>query len=109
MAVVGMRIYPATQLFKRAAEEGVIGPGADLLNPVYYISPALSADAIFAHLQQTAQASPNWIVGDPAPEYARLVQRLRSRGIVGPLWSYLSMIQRLWPATGLSAPATASQ
>jgi len=26
-----------------------------------------------------------------------LVERLRQRGVVGPLWSYLSMLQRLWP------------
>lgn len=97
MAVVGMRIYPGTQLGERAVAEGVIERGASLLNPKYYLAPGLDAETVFAQLREFARQSPNWIVGDPAPAYTSLVARLRSRGVVGPLWSYLSMIQRLWP------------
>jgi chemotaxis protein histidine kinase CheA len=32
-----------------------------------------------------------------AREFASLVERLRQRNVVGPLWSYFSMLQRLWP------------
>ena len=53
--------------------------------------------AVFAQLQEFARLAPNWIVGDPAPAYTRLVERLRKKGAVGPLWSYFSTIQRLWP------------
>jgi radical SAM superfamily enzyme YgiQ (UPF0313 family) len=97
MAVVGMRIYPGTQLCQRAMTEGLVSPGTNLLNPTYYLSPELTADEVFAQLQEFARVSPNWIVGDPTPAYAKLVDRLRRRGVAGPLWSYLSMIQRLWP------------
>jgi len=55
-------------------------------------------DSVFDMLREFAASSPNWIVADPAPEYAKLVERLRRRGVVGPLWSYLSKIQRLWPS-----------
>ena len=97
MAVVGMRIYPGTALCEQAAAEGALRRGADLLAPVYYLAPGLTADSVFGQLQEFARISPNWIVGDPAPAYASLVARLRQRGVVGPLWGYFSMIQRIWP------------
>jgi radical SAM superfamily enzyme YgiQ (UPF0313 family) len=106
MAVVGMRIYPGTQLFERAVAEGVIERDADLLTPTYYLAPGLPAEGVFEQLQEFARRSPNWIVGDPDPAYTRLVERLRQRGVVGPLWSYFSMLQRLWPQklTPVSTP-----
>jgi radical SAM superfamily enzyme YgiQ (UPF0313 family) len=97
MAVVGMRIYPGTQLFERALAEGVIERQTDLLKPVYYLAPGLTKEMIFEQLHEFSRRSPSWIAGDPAPEYTSLVQRLRRRGVAGPLWGYFSMIQRLWP------------
>ncbi len=97
MAVVGMRIYPGTHLFERAIAEGRITRETNLLKPVYYLAEGLTQEAVFDQLQAFSRRSPNWIAGDPAPEYARLVERLRQRGVAGPLWGYFSMIQRLWP------------
>ncbi len=105
LAVVGMRIYPGTTLCDRAMSEGLIGAETDLLAPVYYLAPGLTSDAIFEELREFARCSPNWIVGDPAPEYARLVERLRERGVAGPLWSYFAMLQRIMP----QPPALASR
>jgi radical SAM superfamily enzyme YgiQ (UPF0313 family) len=99
MAVVGMRIYPGTHLFERAVAEGQIGRNADLLQPTYYLAPGLTEPAVFAQLQEFARRSPNWIVGDPSPEYHNLVGRLRQRGVVGPLWSYFALLQRIRPQT----------
>lgn len=97
MAVVGMRIYPGTALSQQAVAEGQITPDADLLKPNYYLAACLTEERVFARLQEFARRAPNWIVGDPDPGYQRLVDRLRQRGVAGPLWSYFSMIQRLWP------------
>lgn len=97
MAVVGMRIYPGTALFERATAEGRITSQTDLLKPVYYLADGLNAEDLFDRLQTFAQRSPNWIIGDPDPAYYSLVSRLRRRGVAGPLWSYFSMIQRLFP------------
>jgi len=102
MAVVGMRIYPGTDLHRRALREGCITPETDLLPPAYYLAPGLTTDGVFAQLHSFAQSSPNWIAGDPVPAYTRLVERLRSRGVVGPLWSYFAMLQRLGPAPAAS-------
>jgi radical SAM superfamily enzyme YgiQ (UPF0313 family) len=97
MAVAGMRIYPETPLHRRALDEGVIEPDTDLLTPCYYLAPNLNAETLLSQLKQLAQRSPNWVVGDPGPAYFKLVEKLRKRGVVGPLWSYFSAIQRLWP------------
>jgi radical SAM superfamily enzyme YgiQ (UPF0313 family) len=97
MAVVGMRIYPGTSLFERAVREGRIARDADLLEPTYYVAPGLEVESTFAQLQEFARLAPNWVVGDTPPAYRQLVERLRQRGIIGPLWSYFAMMQRLWP------------
>ena len=104
MAVVGMRIYPGTHVFERAIAEGRITRDTDLLPPVYYVSPHLTSDAIFAQLQEFTRLSPNWIPGDPGPAYLSLIERLRKRGTVGPLWGYFSMAQRLWPQGSAGGP-----
>jgi hypothetical protein len=100
LAVVGMRIYPGTHLFEQACREGVITPETDLLEPKYYLSPALTMKSAFEQLRAFAQRAPNWIIGDPEPAYARFVEKLRHRGVQGPLWSYLPAIQRVWPGLG---------
>lgn len=98
LALVGMRVYPDTELFHRAQREGVVAADADLLPPRYYLSPALTEAAVFAHLNGFARQSPNWIVGDPPPRYLEMAERLRKRGVVGPLWSYFALMQRFAPA-----------
>lgn len=97
MAVAGMRIYPGTALEQRALREGVITPDTDLLPPVYYLAPGLTEEGVFARLREFAKRSASWIPGDPGPSYASLVQRLRRRGVAGPLWSYFAMLQRIMP------------
>lgn len=97
MATVGMRIYPGTALHKRAVREGRITSETNLLTPAYYIAEGLDEDGIFAALRTFSERSPNWIPGDPQPGYARFVERMRARGVTGPLWSYFAMLQRLWP------------
>ena len=97
LAVVGMRIYPGTTLHQRAMTEGRIDARTDLLVPTYYLAPGLTSEIVFQRLREFSKRAPNWIPGDPAPAYASLVTRLRSRGVVGPLWSYFAMLQRIMP------------
>jgi radical SAM superfamily enzyme YgiQ (UPF0313 family) len=100
LAVPGMRIYPGTPLCEQALAEGRIGSEAELLAPVYYVAPGLSVEALLAQLREFARRRPNWIVGEPAPGYLRVVERLRQKGALGPLWSYFAAAQRLWPGAG---------
>jgi len=105
MAVVGMRIYPGTDLSERAVTEGKLPRNADLLLPTYYLSPSLQEEEVFSQLRDFSKHSPNWIVGDPEPAYQNFVARLRQRGVVGPLWSYFSMLQRLGPKELVGKPS----
>ncbi len=97
LALPGMRVYPGTPLFRHARKIGKCPGEMDLLEPHFFFSPHLDPDAVAAELKAFSTASPNWIVNEPQPEYYALTRRLRQRGVVGPLWSYLSLMQRVLP------------
>ena len=94
MARVGMRVYPGTPLFDRLCREQPGFARTDLLRPYYHLSPALKEAELFAQLRAFTRRSPNWIIDDPPPAYFAMAERLRARGTVGPLWSYLAILQR---------------
>jgi radical SAM superfamily enzyme YgiQ (UPF0313 family) len=102
LALAGMRIYPGTRLHALARREQPLPPDDALLEPRYYISGALTEDEVLERLRDFSRRSPGWIVGDPPPRYVELAARLRSRGVVGPLWSYWCTAQRLAPALAQS-------
>jgi radical SAM superfamily enzyme YgiQ (UPF0313 family) len=93
MARVGMRVYPGTPLHSRLVRER--GSAPDLLEPYYYLSPEVTEQGVFERLKGAAREMPNWIFEDPPESYFRMAERLRARGVVGPLWSYFSILQRL--------------
>lgn len=97
LALPGMRVYPGTPLYARARQQPDFPVDADLLEPRFYFSPEVTPEAVQAALQDFARESPRWIVNEPGPEYTSLAVRLRQRGVVGPLWSYLALMQRVLP------------
>ncbi|MBL9127937.1 MAG: cobalamin-dependent protein [Verrucomicrobiales bacterium] len=108
LPIVGMRVYPGTRLRDRALAEGVISADADLLEPVHYFAPGLDREAVQARLAEFGKTDTNWILGEPPPSFASLVERLRRRGVVGPLWTYFARLRRLpsgWTANSLREPA----
>jgi radical SAM superfamily enzyme YgiQ (UPF0313 family) len=94
-ALAGMRIYPGTPLFARALREGLLSADADLLRPVYYRSPHLTKRELLRQLARFKRQAPNWLVGAAPASFAQLSDRLRQRGVVGPLWEYYAPLQRL--------------
>lgn len=94
-ALAGMRIYPGTPLLTRAQREGVLAADADLLRPVYYTSPALAEAELLQDLEEFKREAPNWMIGAVPSFFAELADRLRQRGVVGPLWEYYPLLQRL--------------
>lgn len=56
---VGIRIYPGTALARLAVRDGVISPDSDLLEPVFYISPAVR-DWLPKRAREAAEKHPNW-------------------------------------------------
>lgn len=103
MARAGMRVYPGTPLFARFQQERGMPSAGALLEPYYYFAPSLSAAGVLECLRGFARRAPHWIVDDPPSGYVRMAERLRAKGVVGPLWSYFAMLQRLGGA--LMAPA----
>jgi radical SAM superfamily enzyme YgiQ (UPF0313 family) len=85
----GMRIYPRTPLFERALKEGRIDPEQNLLEPVFYETPAIGRDAIIARVKDRAKGRVNWVVGSGGDEAGALVERMYRKGYTGPLWEYL--------------------
>ncbi len=87
---IGMRIFPQTSLYKRALLEKVISVDTNLLAPQFYLSPHITLDAVKSVLSEYARSSFNWIVGEPSPAMKSLMQGLRAKGVVGPLWEFLT-------------------
>jgi radical SAM superfamily enzyme YgiQ (UPF0313 family) len=110
MARVGMRVYPGTPLHARLLRES--GSTPDLLEPQYYVSPDMSERGIFDTLRRVSGEMPNWVFEDPPPAYFKMAERLRTRGVVGPLWCYFPIMQRLGglasAITGPTAPRQAA-
>ncbi len=55
----GIRIYPGTQLESIAVDEGIIEKNEDLLNPVFYLSPAIR-DWIRDYMRSAVINRENW-------------------------------------------------
>lgn len=86
-AFLGMRVYPRTRLEKLAGLEG-----ANLLEPKFYIAPALDRDRLLQRCEELGRQL-NWLVVGPSLQKKnRAAARLRSRGRKGALWQEL--IQR---------------
>jgi radical SAM superfamily enzyme YgiQ (UPF0313 family) len=85
----GVRIYPHTALYDLALEEGQITPQCNLLEPVFYWSPALHREAAMDLLRSHAFGRSNWVVGSASQQTVRIIARLHALGHVGPLWERL--------------------
>lgn len=87
---IGIRIYPGTELYEIALQEGKIDTQVDLLRPVFYEPDAIDRDAIEAMVLEQAQGRINWLVGSGGAAAANVVARMHARGRVGPLWEQLA-------------------
>jgi radical SAM superfamily enzyme YgiQ (UPF0313 family) len=85
----GMRIYPYTDLYKRALAEGKIDASQDLLEPIFYESSDITNDEIIQRVKQKAGGRINWIIGAGEEDTTRVLSRMYKRGRTGPLWEYL--------------------
>jgi len=94
IAMLGLRIFPATGLAKLAEEEGIISPSHDFLPPTFYIAPKVK-DRLVELARKEAAVHPNWIFpGLGINVSARLQSKLRRIGIKGPLWEHMKIMRR---------------
>ena len=71
---------------RRLARRGQVSQRESLLEPRFYHSPGATPDALRALVKERAKGRANWIVGSTNEAMARIIKRMHSRGLVGPLW-----------------------
>lgn len=92
IAMTGIRIYPGTQLAQTALTEGIISAETDLLQPVFYLAPAVR-DQLAELVTVEAMQRKNWIVpGLEVNISPAMLEAMRIFKVRGPLWK---MIKRL--------------
>jgi radical SAM superfamily enzyme YgiQ (UPF0313 family) len=93
---LGMRIYPGTPLWRTVAPESCGETAAEyLVEPRFYIAPEFTLETLHARLREYQAENSNWIVGDPPPAFTQTMEKLRRRGVHGPMWEYAELLQRL--------------
>jgi radical SAM superfamily enzyme YgiQ (UPF0313 family) len=91
-ATLGLRIYPGTALHPRAIRESVLDAKRDLLEPTFYISPAVDPDQVLARLERFAADHPRFFInGLQVNVNQPVIDRLRAKGRKGPLWEFYSL------------------
>ena len=94
VCMVGIRIFPGTRLFEIARKEGSIQKGQNLLEPSFYLSPAIE-DTILLFVEAFSKEHPTWIFPGMEININRTLQKkIRRLGAKGPLWEYMKMGQR---------------
>jgi radical SAM superfamily enzyme YgiQ (UPF0313 family) len=85
----GMRVYPQTTLWQRSVAEGGLSAERDLIDPLFYQSPAISAEVIERRVVEKAAGRSNWVIGAGGDDTAAVIRRMYAKGFSGPLWEYL--------------------
>ena len=94
IAMTGIRIYPGTRLYQTALQEGLVTADTDMLQPTFYLSPAIRdrlADLVTAEAMQRS----NWIVpGLEVNVSPAMLEAMRSFKVRGPLWKLIKRLGR---------------
>ncbi len=95
IVMLGIRIYPHTQLQEIAMQEGLIAETDDLLEPRFYISPLIGSERLIEMITEEAMQRQGWIV--PGLEInisVPLMEGMRKFGLRGPLWELAGRMRR---------------
>ena len=94
---IGIRVYPGTELEAIARDQGYFRlPSAQMLRPVFYVAPEVSAAWIMDAVRRSMAARMNFISSDSIglsflPSIHRFGYRL---GVRPPLWRHTRFIRR---------------
>ena len=90
IAMLGIRIYPGTELEKISIREGVITARTNLLLPHFYLSSGIAIDELTAKVKEATLSNPHCIVpGLGIRSSEAMYSVLRKHYREGPLWGYL--------------------
>ncbi len=95
---IGMRVYPQTHLQKVSETVPGIESTPSLLQPTYFLASGLDQALLERKILEYSKLSPAWVDVQHSTEFDALAKRLRERGVVGPLWNYLTVLRRLSPS-----------
>ena len=89
VCMVGIRVFPGTLLSRVAKDEGLIKPGEDFIEPVFYLAQAVEKK-ILPFIKSWSENNPTWIFpGLNININTNLQKKLRRFGLRGPLWEYM--------------------
>ena len=94
IAMLGIRIYPGTEMERISRSQGVIRQDSNLIYPHFYISPTLG-ERLSKIIQEKALARNRWIV--PGLEInitQNLMEQIRRFRVRGPLWELVGRMKR---------------
>jgi radical SAM superfamily enzyme YgiQ (UPF0313 family) len=94
IAMLGIRIYPGTEMEQISLSQGVIPQDSNLIYPHFYISPTFEG-RLTKMVQEKALARKRWIV--PGLEInisQNLIEQIRRFRIRGPLWEMVGRMKR---------------
>jgi len=94
IGMTGIRIFPGTDLYRQALAEGVVEADDAMLEPVFYIAPAVR-DSLCDLVTAEALKRTNWVV--PGLEINisdALLEMMRQFPVRGPLWKLMKRLGR---------------
>ncbi len=94
IAMLGIRIYPGTEMEQISLSQRVIDRGSNLIYPYFYISPIL-AGRLEEIVKEKALMRNRWIV--PGLEInitQNLIEQIRKFRVRGPLWELVGRMKR---------------
>ena len=94
IGMTGIRIFPGTDLYRQAVAEGVVPPETPLLEPVFYLAPAVR-DTLCDLVTAEALQRTNWVV--PGLEINisdAMLEMIRHFPVRGPLWKLMKRLGR---------------
>jgi len=94
IGMTGIRIFPGTPLYLRAIEDRIITPETPLLEPVFYISPAIG-EGLRELVTEEALKRRNWVVpGLEINMSDAMLAAMRGFKVRGPLWKLMKRLGR---------------
>ncbi len=87
----GMRLYPGTPLWELARSDGYQVDVDRGLTPIFYFAPGLDVDGLRQTVEQFAAGRKNWLLPANYASCVPAMEKLRQRGMKGPLWEHLAL------------------
>ncbi|HBG06471.1 MAG TPA: B12-binding domain-containing radical SAM protein, partial [Geobacter sp.] len=92
--MTGIRIFPGTPLHRQAISDGIITADTVLLEPVFYLAPAIR-DTLCEMVAARALARKNWVApGMELNMSDAMLDALRRFPVRGPMWKQLKRLGR---------------